>query len=416
MLVLSSTAVAAQSEVPRLLVQRVEAVGVDVRIARSVEEAVVFELGRRSSIEVLSPAELQQTIAFAKTQTELGCDALDECMVEVQRKLRVQKMITGKVSRLGSDYVLAFGIIDLRTQSVGKRVARNAVDLRGLLSVVASALDELLGIAEAKPAFRLARGERLVLAVMPLAAHGVPASTADSLTQIVTYELNQIEGISVMSRDDIRAMLDKFATEGELGCTENLECIVEIGAALGLAKLVTGTVGKLKDTYVIAMQLVDTRKAEVENRVLETFDGAPDELKHAAKLSAYRLAGVDYSERKGRVHFTFDVDEADVRLGDRALKLAHSQLGLSDLAPGRYSLRVVANTSDYYPLQTDVYVAPRGDNVRTFHLAEKSSPWYSKWWVWTISGAVLAVAATTVAVVTTRSSGVGSGEVSFSKQ
>ena len=195
-----------------------------------------------------------------------------------------------------------------------------------------------------------------------------------------------------------------MATEGELGCTDNLECIVEIGAALGLSKLVTGTVGKLKDSYVISMQLIDTRKAEVENRVLETFEGGAEELRHAVKLSAYQLAGVDYTQRKGRIDFTFNVADASVRMGERTLELQDHRLRLTDLTPGRYSLRVMADPSDYYPLQTDVYVAPNGDNVRTFRMSDKPSAWYEKWWVWTVAGVVVAGAATSVAVLATRSS------------
>jgi hypothetical protein len=183
-----------------------------------------------------------------------------------------------------------------------------------------------------------------------------------------------------------------------------MECIVEIGAALGLSKLVTGSVGKLQDSYVISMQLIDTRKAEVENRVLETFEGAAEELRHAVKLSAYQLAGIDFSQRKGRLDFTFNVSHAAVRLGERALQIEDHRLRLTDLTPGRYSLRVIADPSDYYPLQTDVYVAPNGDNVRTFRMSDKPSAWYEKWWVWTVAGVVVAGAATSVAVLATRSS------------
>jgi hypothetical protein len=56
-------------------------------------------------------------------------------------------------------------------------------------------------------------------------------------------------------------------------------------------------------------------------------------------------------------------------------------------------------------------VAPRADNVRSFHLLTKPTPWYQKWWVWTIAGAVVLGAATTVAMITMRSPDVGSGEV-----
>jgi TolB-like protein len=409
----AATVYADKPQPQRLLMQRLEPVGVPDTIARSLEEGLVFELGRREAIEVVSPAELEQTVEHARLETELGCDMLDECMLEVQRKLRVHSLIAGKVSRLGSTYVIAVSLLDVETKGAVKRAAKVADNVQDLLGMLPAAVDELLGKATSAPEFRLQPGQQLKLAVMPLSGRGVAGPTADAMTQILASTLNQIEGISVISRDDIRAMLDKVATEGELGCTENLECIIEIGAALGLAKLVTGTVGKLQDTYVIAMQLIDTRKAAIENRVLETFEGDADELRHAVKLAACQLVGVDYMHRLGGVDFMFNVANASVRLGDRALQLVDHRLDVHGLAPGRYSLRVMADPSDYYPLQTDVYVAPGADNVRTLRLSDRPTPWYGKWWVWTVGGAVLAATVTSAIIVASDEPSSGSGQVIF---
>lgn len=399
-----SAPVAAPAPAPvttqRWLVQRIEAVGADPKLAGSLEEAVVLDIGQREGVQVVSPAEMEQTVEAAATQAELGCDELEQCMVEVKRKLRVQNIVTGKLSKLGDDYILALGTVDLAANAVGRRVARQGKSAAELLKQVHDAVDELLGKSKPRQAFKLENGAELKLAVMPLAARGVAAPTADAMTQILSAELNGIEGISVISRDDIQAMLAKVQTESELGCTDNMECIVEIGAALGLAKLVTGTVGKVKDTFVVSMQLVDIRKAEVENRVLESFEGDADELKNAVKLGAYQIAGVDYLSRMGQVAFTFNVSEADARMSGKAYPLRSNQLEASNLRPGRYSLRVIADQDDYYPLRTDVYVAPGANNVRSFDIRERETPWYGEWWVWTIAGVVVAGSVTTALLLT----------------
>jgi TolB-like protein len=407
---------AAHADTPRILVQHIQSVGVDARLARSVEDALVLALGRHRSVSVVSPSEMRETIAYAKTQAELGCDVLDECIAEVQKKLRVQRLVAGKLSKLGSDFLLALSVIDLRSKTVSQRLTRNGADFPGLLSSVAGAADELLGGPGAQPTFKLAlaHDQHLKLAVMPLAARGVQTATADAMTQILASELNQIAGLSVISRDDIQAMVEKVAVEGELGCTSNLECIVEIGAALGLSKLVTGTVGKVADTHVISLQLIDTRKAEVENRVLESFDGDVSELRNAIKLSAYQLVGVDYSQLTGAVEFGFSVKDATASLNGRAMMVKRSQLRLGQLTPGRYSLRVLADPEAYYPLQTDVYVAPYGANVRTFRLSEKPTPWYGKWWIWAVGAVVVAGAATAIVLAAQPAPSTGSGTVTLS--
>lgn len=412
----SSTATADSKKstvaVQRLLVQRVESVGVDTKFARSLEEAIVLEVGKRSDVSVVTAAEMEQTINFAKTKADLGCNEIEKCMVEVKKKLDVDKLVVSTLSKLGSDYLLSIGLVDLARSAVKRRVARQGKSFSALKGGVSDAVDELLAKSERQPAFRLAPGTQLKLAVMPLKARGVSATTADAMTQILSAELNQIEGISVISRDDITAILSKVETESMIGCTDNLECIVEIGAALGLSKLVTGTVGKVEETFVVSMQLVDTRQALVENRVLESFDSDPDELKNAVKLSAYELVGVNYSNRRGRVKFTFNVKNARAYLGEHAHALVNSQLGVKRLEPGRYSLRVIADPDDYYPLQTDVFVAPDTANIRTFTIQEKPTPWYTEWWVWTVAGAVVAGSTiATIVLLTNNNPNTGSGEV-----
>jgi hypothetical protein len=227
----------------------------------------------------------------------------------------------------------------------------------------------------------------------------------------LSAELNQIEGIRLLSRDDIRAMLDKVQAESELGCTENLQCVVEIGAALGLSKLVTGSVGRVGTTFVISVQLIDTREAVVENRVLESFDGDAEELKNAIRIAAYRIAGVPYAQRRGGVAFSFNVEHAKVRLGDQSRAATGSQLGVADLTPGRYSLRVLADPDDYYPLQTDVYVAPGGVNARTFTLLEKPARWYESFWFWAATGVVIAAGTASVVWLASDSPEPGRGTV-----
>jgi TolB-like protein len=397
----------------RVLVQRVKAVGVDTKLARMIEEALVLELGSHRGVRVVSPAELEQTVSFARDQATLGCDVLDACMIEVRRKLQVRELVSGKVSKLGKELVVTLALIDMHSAEVSRRVTRQASGFDTLRAALSGAGDELLGTAGRVAAFKLTPGTMLKLAVMPLTPRGVPVATASAMTQILAAELNQIEGVRVISSDDIAALLSKVQTEGELGCTDNMQCIVEIGASLGLSKLVSGTVGKIDDTYVISAQLIDTRKAEVENRVLEAFAGDATELSSAVKLTAYRLAGVDYSKRSGGVDFTFNVDQAQVRLGQKQAQATDSRVKFERLAPGRYSLRVLADRDRYAPLQTDIYVAPGVANVRTFSLLERPVALYERWWFWTAIGVAAAGGTALAIALSPNDPTTGSGSVTI---
>nr|MBP7433616.1 hypothetical protein [bacterium] len=285
-------------------------------------------------------------------------------------------------------------------------------DLNDVKGKIKESVDILLGISAPKQMFKLADGEELRLAVMPLAARGMEQTTADSLTSILSAQLNQIKGISVISQDDIKAMLSKAALDSSVSCTDSLECVVEIGASLGLSKLVTGAVGKVKDTFVISVQLIDVRNADVVNRVLESYTGDEGELQNAIKLAAYQIAGVDYKALLGEVDFSFNVKKGTIQFGETESPFEKPQYSAGNLIPGRYYLKVRAANDNYLPLQTDVYVAPGAKNVKTFNVLEKPTKWYKSWWFWTITSVVvLGAAGATTAVILTQQTPSGQGTV-----
>lgn len=404
----------AQSKVKKLLVDKVEAAGVEANLAKSLEEALVLDIGKRENTSVVTSAEMQNVVKTAQLKSEMSCEGSDECLVEVQKKLSVETLIAGKVTKLGDDYIFSINTINVATKTVGERISIQGRDLNDLKGKIKEAVDVLLGVSKPKQMFKLKDGEELKLAVMPLTARGMEQTTADSLTSILSAQLNQIKGISVISQDDIKAMLSKAALDSSAECSDSMECVVEIGASLGLSKLVTGAVGKVKDTFVISVQLIDVRNADVVNRVLESYTGDDAELQNAIKLAAYQLAGIDYQSLTGEVDFSFNVKKGTVHFGDEEKKFDKPQYSAAGLIPGRYFLKVRAEDDDYLPLQTDVYVAPGAKNVRTINILSKPTPWYKSWWFWTLTSVVvLGAAGTVTAVVLLQDTPDGSGTVTI---
>jgi len=399
-------------EQKKLLVQKVEAAGVEEAFAKSLEEALVLDIGGREGISVVTSAEMQNVVKTAQLKSETGCEGSDECLIEVQKKLDVETLIAGKVTKLGDEYILSINTVNVANKTVGERISVQGKDLNDVKGKIKESVDILLGISAPKQMFKLADGEELRLAVMPLAARGMEQTTADSLTSILSAQLNQIKGISVISQDDIKAMLSKAALDSSVSCTDSLECVVEIGASLGLSKLVTGAVGKVKDTFVISVQLIDVRNADVVNRVLESYTGDEGELQNAIKLAAYQIAGVDYKALLGEVDFSFNVKKGTIQFGETESPFEKPQYSAGNLIPGRYYLKVRAANDNYLPLQTDVYVAPGAKNVKTFNVLEKPTKWYKSWWFWTITSVVvLGAAGATTAVILTQQTPSGQGTV-----
>jgi hypothetical protein len=284
-------------------------------------------------------------------------------------------------------------------RSVVQRVATEAPDAKSLREALGPLVDGLLGAKQEPAQFHLAPGEQLRLAIMPLAANGVPAPTADAMTQILAAEYSQIEGVSVLSREDIRVMLQQIELESQLGCLDDLECVAEIGAALGLSRLVTGNVADVAGTRLVSLRLIDTRAATVLSRQVEAFEGDAKELPHAVKLAGYRLLGVPLEGKPGGVAWTFNVAAGKATLGAQAYPIQAHQLQLNQLPVGRYSLWVVPDSDSYLPLRTDVFVPPGLNNVRSFDLTRAPERWYQQWWVWAIAGAVVTATATSAVLL-----------------
>lgn len=171
---------AAQSK--KLLVQKVEAAGVEEAFARSLEEALVLDIGGREGISVVTSAEMQSVVKTVQLKAETGCEGSDECLVEVQKKLDVETLIAGKVTKLGDEFIFSINTVNVANKTVGERISIQGKDLNDVKGKIKESVDIILGISAPKEMFKLADGEELRLAVMPLTARGM-----DIFFQVVSH-------------------------------------------------------------------------------------------------------------------------------------------------------------------------------------------------------------------------------------
>ena len=110
----------------------------------------------------------------------------------------------------------------------------------------------------------LAAPERPKLAVLDLVDQGVGPEAAKSLTDIVTATLTELGVLDVLSRGDLQQMVAFEEQKQLMGCdSDGTACLAELGGALGVAMLTTGTVGKVSDTYIVNLTLIDSRTVTV---------------------------------------------------------------------------------------------------------------------------------------------------------
>jgi hypothetical protein len=105
------------------------------------------------------------------------------------------------------------------------------------------------------------------IAVWDLAARETKAAYAQELTSILVSEIARMKMYEAYSQENIRTLAGWTEERMKLGCTST-QCLTALGQ-MDVAKLISGSVGKIGDTYSISLNLFDTQNARAENALSE---------------------------------------------------------------------------------------------------------------------------------------------------
>jgi len=132
-------------------------------------------------------------------------------------------------------------------------------------------------IGLAAPAHAAPRAGRADVAVLTIEAKlGVSQELADLLTTRLVAQIQTATGQAVISSSDIKNALGLEKAKTLLGCTESA-CMAELGGALGVDYLVTGTVAKVGAVRTFDAQIMDTAKAVVLHRYSHRLPAGADD-------------------------------------------------------------------------------------------------------------------------------------------
>ena len=92
------------------------------------------------------------------------------------------------------------------------------------------------------------------LAVLDFEPRGINLLEAATLTDRFTSEIGKTEAMTLVDRTMVEEILKEQGFQ-QSGCTTD-ECAVEVGALLGVQFMISGSIGKLGDTYTIDAKMV----------------------------------------------------------------------------------------------------------------------------------------------------------------
>ena len=136
-----------------------------------------------------------------------------------------------------------------------------------------------------------AQESQKTLAVLDFEGRGINALEAATLTDRFTSEIGKTERMILVDRSMVEEILNEQGFQ-QSGCTTD-ECAVEVGALLGVQFMISGSIGKLGETFTIDAKMTSVETgASVENRNV-TYIGKVDGLVTEVELLAWDIMNLE---------------------------------------------------------------------------------------------------------------------------
>jgi TolB-like protein len=129
---------------------------------------------------------------------------------------------------------------------------------------------------------------------------GVSRSEAGTLSDRLSTMLVNTNAFIVLERGKMNEILSEQGFQ-QTGCTTT-ECAVKVGELLNVQKMVSGSIGKIGQTYTIDLSLIDVKTAQIDQSFARDYkgeiDGLLQEMEAIAGQIAAKTSGKPVEEQK----------------------------------------------------------------------------------------------------------------------
>ena len=129
------------------------------------------------------------------------------------------------------------------------------------------------------------------VAVLDFDANGVPDYEVETLVERLRSELPNTGAVRLVDRKMLENILKEQGLQ-QSGCTTD-ECAAQIGELLGAQFMISGSIGKLEDTFTVDMKMVSVSTGAAERARSITFDGNVGGLLVEMQILAWEIVDKD---------------------------------------------------------------------------------------------------------------------------
>ena len=178
--------------------------------------------------------------------------------------------------------------------------------------------------------------EQARLGIFNLKVVGLDPALAASGIDALATTLGGLNVGEVVTAAELQALIDAEKRKDALGC-DDVSCLVEIGNAAGIERLVAGSLTHAGEKLVVSLQLINVKQGKVGNRVTLEWKGAVSEFANVLGAAAELLVLPPTSRVPGNLTLVHAPDGVEWRVGQQRADKPSVELDV-----GVYSLHVDA--------------------------------------------------------------------------
>ena len=170
-----------------------------------------------------------------------------------------------------------------------------------------------------------AQDSRPTVAILDFEGQGISVQEVQTLTERMRSEIGATNAVRLIERKAIESIM---AEQGlaQSGCVSE-ECAAEVGQLLGVQFMISGTIGKLGDTFTIDVKMFSVETGATERSVNATHEGDISGLLTEMQILAWEIVGLQPPQRL-RLKRGGDQDKPTVAILDfegRGISLMEAQ-------------------------------------------------------------------------------------------
>ena len=128
------------------------------------------------------------------------------------------------------------------------------------------------------------------VAILDFEGQGVDASEVKTLSERMRTEIGNTKAVRLIERKAVEKIMQEQGLQ-QSGCT-SAECAAEVGALLGVQSMISGSFGKLGNTFTVDAKMFSVETGQTTRSVSKTYKGEVDGLLPIIEIVAWELVGL----------------------------------------------------------------------------------------------------------------------------